>query len=219
MAMGRTIHPWILVAAIAATGCSTSTPTAVVLDGGSDASAAPSTSPDTSDAATERDGSTRVGDASTPQKWKSVSLNFDDIADGPIGTRYSDVAKFVASAGDDVFAYDVPVGCGQSMPNILVSGAGPGVGDGDLRIEFVRRVRKLRFHALGVNDTGTVAELRFYRDGALVESTPLTGKGTYFIPVPLDFTSVGEIDTFEVTNVTDAYGLMWDDFEFEMVEP
>ena len=82
-------------------------------------------------------------------------------------------------------------------------------------VAFTRPVHGLSFHALGVTDTGTVAHIRVYKGSDLAGTENLIGQGDSYTPVPVDLSSYSNITRIEVDDITDEYGIVYDDFAFD----
>ena len=82
-------------------------------------------------------------------------------------------------------------------------------------VDFTKPVRNLRFHAIGVNDTGSAATITVLQSGMAAMTQPLNGMGDLNTPVEVDLSSFMAVTRVEVGTITDGGGLGLDDFSFD----
>jgi hypothetical protein len=171
-------------------------------DGGDD--------PDSPDGSPDEDG-----DAGLPP-LVPVVINFDELSHPTIvTTQYLPHAEFSAGAGH-VLTTISGGSAGQSEPNYVCPAADDVVDcTVDMIVDFPAPVFGLRFHVVGVNDTGEVASLEVHVDGEPVATLPLVGQGTQHIPIEVDLGSFRGVTRVEMTDITDYIGVGWDDFSFQ----
>jgi hypothetical protein len=105
----------------------------------------------------------------------------------------------------------------SSAPNMICVGVLAGGGcNQDLYVDFTKPVRKLKFVGVGVQDSGTVAVAHLFAGATELGQANITGQGTDTKPAVADLSAYTGVTRLEVVMVTDAAGLEWDDFEFEV---
>ena len=76
-------------------------------------------------------------------------------------------------------------------------------------------VRNLKFKALSVTSTGTVAHVRVLSYGNLLATVDLVGQGNSFVPVPVALSSYADVTRIEIVDIADTYGIVYDDISFD----
>jgi hypothetical protein len=143
-----------------------------------------------------------------------ITIDFDALATGVVVTsQYSD-ATFSSAAGFDNTT--VALASGGSPPNAIETGPSGGSPDGlhDTYVDFPCPVGSLSFNAIAVDNVGPVANVNVYESGVLSATVPVAGAGTPTVPVRVDLTSFNNVTRVELTGITDASGMGWDDFVF-----
>lgn len=143
-----------------------------------------------------------------------IELRFDELPrDTVITNQYADRATFTSTAGIPI-TVENHIDIGQSAPNYLSAGSVSDV-DHPLFVIFTHPARNLKMNALSVTDQGTVAQVRVFVGSQLAGTVDIIGKGRTFIPVPVDLSSFVNVTRIEVVNITDSYGIVYDDFSFD----
>ena len=101
-------------------------------------------------------------------------------------------------------------GDGDSQPNDIVAGL-PGEFTDETYVDFPAGARNLTFRAGGLQTTGQFAVAVVHSDGATVR-VPLLGNGQISAIMSLQH---GTVRRLELTSITDASGVAWDDFAFD----
>jgi hypothetical protein len=143
-----------------------------------------------------------------------IVIDFDALATGIVVTNQYPEATFSAPAG---FAnWTVAVSGGSSQPNVLMTGPDTGGSDGleETDVDFPCPVASLSFLGVNVDGVGTVANVNVYESGVLTATVPVVGVGDPTTPVRVDLTSYQSVTRIEITAISDAGGIAWDDFRF-----
>jgi len=145
-----------------------------------------------------------------------VVINFDELtSDTPVTNQYATHALFTT---DSVPATaDAAVEVGQSEPNFLIAGSAFDTMH-PLYVDFTTPVSNLRFNALAIEDTGTIATVRVLSGTNLLGTVDVQGKGTDRTPVPVDVSAYDGVTRIEVVDITDLYGIDYDDFAFDAAQ-
>jgi hypothetical protein len=161
------------------------------------------------------DGGTTDRDMAAPPTPEHVVINFDDLpANTEVLGQYAARLSFSSEAGIKIWAENL-INIGQSAPNYLTAGGGSDVLH-PLFIKFSKPVQGLKFNALSVTDTGPVARFRIFKGAELAGTVDLIGKGTSFVPVPVDLSAYSGVTRLEVVDITDRFGIAYDDFSFDV---
>ena len=144
----------------------------------------------------------------------AIKIDFDALAAGVVVTNQFPAATFSAPSGFD--NWTAAVNGGSSQPNVLMTGPDTGATDGleETDVDFPCAVASLTFRGVGIDGTGTVASVNVYEGGVLTANVPVTGLGDPATPVRVDLTAFGNVTRIEITAITDAGGIAWDDFSF-----
>ena len=162
----------------------------------------------------EDGGGSTDADAAGAVGYVPVTLGFDDVALGTkITTQYAAHATFSSDPGCALETDQDTVT--SSNPNLVMTYYSCDTGENaSVFVDFAKPVRELSFMAIGVNDTTKVATLHVVtRSGT--SSVDLVGRGDPDTPFRVDLTKYTDVTRLEVTDVTDSYGLGFDDFAFE----
>jgi hypothetical protein len=171
------------------------------------------------DGATSHDssgGSDAGGDdASQPTSYAPMSIGFDDLPTGTdVTNQYAVHATFSSDPGCACRASD-DAGLAASPPNYVFTyytcANGP---TASVFVDFAKPVRKLSFKGIGVNDSTKVATLHIVTASG-TQSVDMIGKGDYAVPVLVDLSQYDGVTRLEIVDVSDAYGMGFDDFAFE----
>ncbi len=145
---------------------------------------------------------------------QAVVIDFDDLADGVAVTTQYPEATFSSDAG--FVNWTTAQDLGSSLPNFICTG--PETGGIDCvhttRVDFTDPVNGLNFLAIGVDDTGVVASVDVYENGAYSTTVSVIGDGTPYVPDPVDLSVYGSVTTIIIHTIVDSAGIGWDDFYF-----
>ncbi len=149
-------------------------------------------------------------DAPPPATPISVSINFDDLhGNVTVATQYPSVT-FSSDPGKAIKAMSGALGFGSSPPTFICAYDC----DASTFLAFARPVSGIKLNAVGVNDTGKVADVRVFVGGALAATESIVGLGHSGTPVHVDLSTYENVTRLEIVNVTDAGGIGMDDFAF-----
>lgn len=143
-------------------------------------------------------------------------INFDNLsADIAVTNQYPE-ATFSSSPGNT--NWTSAQNLGSSLPNFICTGPISGGIDcaQPTYIDFTDPVDSLTFLGVGINDTGTVAQVRVFVNGNLASTVNVIGQGNGDVPVTVDLSFFQHVTRIEIVNITDGGGIGWDDFSFEI---
>lgn len=161
-------------------------------------------------------GATDSG-ATKPTTYSHVLLNFDDLSSGTsIQTQYAAHATFSSpTAGCDSQAID-NYDFGQSPPNYVTTYFSCDTGDtAPVTITFAKPVKNITLSGIGVNGSGKVATFTIKHSDGKTETADWNGAGDPMTPEPVDLTKFTDVAELDVTDITDAYGVGYDDLAFD----
>ncbi len=148
-----------------------------------------------------------------------VDINFDDLPQGgttgvPVTNQYPS-ATFSSISGYVNYVSTQP-SLTSSPPNFICTGPVGGAIDcaHDTIVDFTTPVSGLTFDAIGVNDTGTVANIDVFGTTGLLATVPVVGRASVSTPELQDLSSYSNVTRIRIYNITDAAGIGWDDFIF-----
>ncbi len=147
---------------------------------------------------------------------RHVLLRFDDLAAGvDIVAQYPDVT-FGSQAGcanETSANYDF----GQSPPNYVTTYFSCGTGDtAPIDIKFASAVRGIKLRGIGVNASGKAATFKLIHADQRITMVDLVGVGAALTPLPIDLSAHQDVVELHVIDITDAFGVGYDDLEFDI---
>ena len=151
---------------------------------------------------------------SAPLSAQTV-INFDNLNNGDVVTNQYAGVTFSSTAGN-VNYITAQSGYNGSKPNFICTGpvrssincAAPTF------IDWVSAVTGVKISGLGINDVGKVAEAHLFNGATNLGTFNIMGNAQGLDPLVLDFTGYGAITRLELTNITDAAGIGWDDLTY-----
>lgn len=148
-----------------------------------------------------------------------VVIGFNDLAVGTVVTDQYAFARFSADPGktNKVIAQTL-----NSHGNLLSTdppNPSPQNWNNNLYVDFNLPVNGLKFTMIGAHQTGVVAQVRVFEHGTYAATASLIGLGNVYTPAPQDLTRFRGVTRIEIVNITDIYGLWWDDFSFGPAPP
>lgn len=148
--------------------------------------------------------------------FASTTINFDNLAAGTVITNQYAGVTFSTVAGQENRAEAQNLG--SSLPNFLCTYDTFGNINcaNDTYIDFAVGVDNLSFYAIGANDNGHIADVDVFINNVFDHTDLVIGNGSPFTP---DLVSIvgTNITRIEIKNITDSYGLGWDDFTYGAV--
>jgi hypothetical protein len=152
--------------------------------------------------------------AVTPLQRVQIFIGFDNLAAGTVVTHQYPQLTLSSDTGRNNSTRNLASTFNTSVPNILCTEncVYP------TYIDFTRPARDVKLKAVGVNDTGKAFAVRVHRPGQPVLRIEYTGQGQTYVPLPVDLSALGDITRVELVEITDGYGVGWDDFSFSTLQ-
>jgi hypothetical protein len=150
-----------------------------------------------------------------------VVIDFDALAKRTVVTNQYPSVTF---ASVDEFTTNFVVqeaDLAGSPPNYICSGlrvAGPDC-SWNTSLSFTTPVNNLSFAAVAVGATGQAAVVDVYEHGSLSATVPIMGHGDPLHPVHVDLSAYHDVTQIVLRDITDDYGIGWDDFDFLTTAP
>jgi len=145
----------------------------------------------------------------------AATIDFDDLGNGvEVNTQYAGVT-FSSQAGSRILttAQDY----GTTLPNFICSGRDFINCVDDVYVDFAVGVNGLSFLAVGDNNVGDVGDVRVFSGAVLLGIVDLIMDGDPFgAPHLIDLGAFADVTRIEIVDMTDAAGLGYDDFTFEV---
>lgn len=208
-------------AAVLAVGCSSSSSSGSSNPGGGGGSGQTGDGSDAGSSSGSRDGggssSGKDAGSTTPTTYSHVLINFDDLASSAsITNQYAVHATFSSPtsgcASQAIDNYDF----GQSPPNYVTTYFSCDTGDtAPVTITFAKPVKNITLSGIGVNGSGKVATFTIKHSDGKTETADWNGAGDPMTPEPVDLTKFADVTELDVTDITDAYGVGYDDLAFD----
>jgi hypothetical protein len=146
-----------------------------------------------------------------------ATINFDSLANEDVVTsQYGSLATFSSASGEEIVAYDYSSVYGGSVPNFICTASLKSGEDcaQSVFVDFTNPVDALYFNALGVDDTGTVAQVNVFESDVFDTTVDVTGVASPFTPLSVDLSAFTDVTRIEIVDVTDVGGVGYDDFRF-----
>ena len=145
----------------------------------------------------------------------ALLIDFEGLADGTVITDQYSGVTFSANTG---FENQITSQIGGLGDNFICTAA---VGESincteETILTFDALVNNLSFWQVGVNDAGVVGLVDVFENGLLSSTVNLIGYSEPYIPSLVDLTSFSNVSSIRIHGITDAYGIGWDNFEFEV---
>jgi len=144
-------------------------------------------------------------------KLKEVFIDFDDV---PSGTLITDQYENVVFSGDPAPYASSTMNLGNSQPNYLQSGYWC---TGTIILEFIKPVDNFSFFVVGTNNSGNVGSIKIETISGNYDEY-LEGDGKLSNPNLQDFSEYSGIKKITIHEITDSFGLTYDDFSFTYCE-
>lgn len=144
-------------------------------------------------------------------------INFDNL---PAGTIVTNQYPGVTFSGDPAYPNKIVPSTDRSQPNSLGAPTPPPEGQANgnpyihpLYVDFTIPVNGLSFYQMRDDNAAgsTIAQVRVFQNGSLATTLPIIS-GTNLV----DLSATSNITRIEIVNITDAAGLIWDDFSFKV---
>ena len=155
-----------------------------------------------------------AGLAAIPAAANAAVINFDDLGDGvEVTNQYADVI-FSSTAGSHILT--TAQNLGSSLPNFICTAAlGSSINcTGSVFVDFANGVSGLTFLAVGDNDSGVTGSVSVFSDGSLLGIVDIITDGNPNATDLVDLSAFIHVTRIEISGITDAAGLGYDDFTF-----
>ena len=147
-----------------------------------------------------------------------TTINFDDLASSTVvNNQYSGVT-FSTDPGYSVRIFSA-IDLGNSLPNSIGTYTSSGSGSGfkqNIYVDFAQPVNDLSFFLLGDNSVRIIGKIDVYTTTGSPITVNLIGDGDVFTPGLVDLSSFTNITRISINNITDPFGLVYDDFQFNL---
>ncbi|MCB9791389.1 MAG: hypothetical protein H6741_01565 [Alphaproteobacteria bacterium] len=157
-------------------------------------------------------------ESEVPEVWTSAWISFDNVS-GAVTTQYDELATFSSEEGHQLITTTAG-GFAVSEPNFVCTATG-GTSlncDRDIYVDFTHPVRSVRIWAVGCNTDGVIARARLLDGDTLLGEEDLIGDGDDADPELIDLSAYSGVTRLEIVEVSDAYGLGFDDLSFEWLQ-
>lgn len=153
-----------------------------------------------------------------------VEINFDDQSQccvtGPVITNQyaAEGATFSSSPGNVNYITTQPSYM-STPPNFICTGPVNSSINclADTYVNFSSGVNNLNFDAMGVNNpSGVVAMIDVYTNGSFNSTVDVIAGGQGFAPDHIDLSGFSNITEIHIYNITDAGGIGWDTFQYDI---
>lgn len=136
-------------------------------------------------------------------------IDFEGLANGaPVGTIGN--ASFSSPDGPRIWAFG-----GSYAHSGVNTIADSSSFNADLYLSFSKPVSNLSFWSGGDDDNGQQATINVYVGGAFNTAMSLLGDGDPTTTDFQDLTAFSNVTAIDIVNVTDSFGLVYDDFKFD----
>jgi hypothetical protein len=142
-----------------------------------------------------------------------TDIDFSDLADGTVVTNQYPSASFSSTAGGVNYVSDQPA---YNTPSFICTGPAGGSIDctADTIVNFTSPVSDLTLDAVGVNDTGHVAEAEVFDASGLIATVPIIGDAGGYTAQLVDLSAYSDVTSIDLTDITDGGGIGWTNFSF-----
>lgn len=137
----------------------------------------------------------------------TVTIDFEAFNDGDLINTIGN-ATFTSNSNVEIYNFSSLANSGVNT--IARSG---GNFDGDLFVDFSTPVSSLSFFS-GADDNTQQASINVFTDGVFSTTVGLVGDGDSTTTDFQDLTSFVDVTRIEIVDVTDAGGLLYDDFSY-----
>ena len=152
------------------------------------------------------------------QPAKAVVIDFESLSGGTEVTNQFPEATFSSNSGFVIRVFNAPFAgfFGTSGIDLIapaVSGSGFNFFQ-DVFVDFTNPVNNLTFLAAANNSIGNIAQVDVF--ATLAGSVNVVGDGNLNTASLVDLTAFTNVTRIEIKNVTDQFGLGYDDFIFDV---
>ena len=139
----------------------------------------------------------------------------------PLPEDVSDYIAFSTDVDAALYYFSGSAAVGSSVPNNITAAVDPNAFpySSNLYAEFLSPVNDLSFSISSDNDEGEIAQVIVaYGNGQNVE-IPVIGNADPTDAILIDLTSYADVRSVHVVEITDTFGLSYDDFAFSATVP
>lgn len=156
-----------------------------------------------------------------------VTVNFDDQPGGipPVETAgtFNPYVTFTTNSGSAMLIFGGAGVVGTSPPHNLTAALTPtsALFNEPITATFTNPVNDLAFLIAADNDAGDIADV-IVTSASGTNTIDVTGNANIADPIPVDLTHLNDVTSVTINNITDEFGLSYDDFNFmapEIVVP
>jgi hypothetical protein len=140
-------------------------------------------------------------------------IDFADLADGTVVTNQYPGVTFSSAAGNVNYVSDQSE---YNTPSFICTGPAGGSIDctADTIVDFTSPVSGLTLDAVGIQDTGQVAEVEVYGAGGLLGTVSIIGDAGGYTAQLVDLSAYSDVTSIDITGITDPAGIGWTNFSF-----
>jgi len=140
-------------------------------------------------------------------------INFADLPNSAVVTNQYPGVVFSSTSGNVNYVSDQS---SYDTPSFICTGPTGGNIDctADTIVDFTNPVSGLTLDAVGVNNTGQVAEVKVYGASGLIATVPIIGDAGGYTAQLVDLSAYKAITSIDLTDITDAAGIGWTNFSF-----
>lgn len=133
----------------------------------------------------------------------------------PLPENVSPHATFSTEPGAGLYYFSGGNAVGSSPPNNITAAVNPDAFpfSSDLYVDFTAPVNNLSLAVSSDNDSGKIAEIAVHHFAGMT-TLDVEGNGDTSDAIPIDLSGFTNVTRIEVINVTDTFGLSYDDFRF-----
>lgn len=151
-----------------------------------------------------------------PASAVTVVINFDDLNDGTVVTDQYPEATFSSQTGFVNLTSAQQLG--SSQPNFICTGTTQSSIEcqHETIVDFTSPVSNLTFLEIGDDNEGANALIDVFVNGIFAQTVEAVGDGNPFLPNLVSLTEFSNVTRIRIHSITDAAGLGWDDFTFDV---
>jgi hypothetical protein len=156
-----------------------------------------------------------------------VTINFDDLPENMSGLptplpfpavyNNNEHATFSTEPGAQLIYFSEAQEVGTSPPNTLTSAEDPNdfPYSFDIYVDFTKTIDNLTFTVSSDNDSGVIGKVRVYHaQSVIADVVDIVGDGNFTTLISVDLSAYEKVSRIEIVEVTDTFGLSYDDFNF-----
>lgn len=150
---------------------------------------------------------------------RAVTIDFDTLPNFTVlSSQYPEVT-FSSEPGFVPIAFGLATLLGTSPPQVLAvitaDLSTPALAR-EVVLDFTAPVSGLTFNVAGVHNTGTIAQMDLFQNGAYSTTVNMIGASNMFTPLFVDLAAFDNLTRLRFYNITDTLGIAYDDFSFRV---